>query len=248
MSNAPGRWTSIEINGKQADVFEPEAPRAGRAVLHLHGHACETLKDNPAFSTELNRHGLRVICPHGKRSWWLPLVCSEFDAEQTPLDFVRDEVVGWIGREWNVEPPHIALTGISMGGQGILQLAYRAALQFPVVAAISPAVDFHDWVGRGLPLDEMFENREAARQETAILQLHPLNWPRHQLLVCDPTDAEWIESAERLSSKLYSTGVPFESDFKSSHGGHSWDYFNAMAARVIEFVATGLEQESLRVG
>ena len=93
----------------------------------------------------------------------------------------------------------------------------------------------------------MFHDRESARQHTAILQLHPLNWPRHQLLVCDPTDTEWIESAERLSSKLYSTGIPFESDFESSHGGHSWDYFNAMAPRVIEFVAAGLEQESLRL-
>jgi S-formylglutathione hydrolase len=242
-----GRWTSTEINGKQADVFEPDTPREGRAVLHLHGHACETLKDNPVFSTELNRHGLRVICPHGKRSWWLPLICTEFDADQTPLDFVREDVVDWISREWNVKTPNIALTGISMGGQGVLQLAYRAALQFPVMAAISPAVDFHNWVGRGLPLDEMFDDREAARQHTAILQLHPLNWPRHQLLVCDPTDTEWIESAERLGSKLYSTGIPFESDFESSHGGHSWDYFNAMAPRVMDFVAAGLEQESLRL-
>lgn len=247
MSDSNGRWTSIDINGHQADVFEPETPRTDRAVIHLHGHGLETLKDKPAFSTALNQHGLRVICPHGQRSWWLPVICEEFDSEQTPHDFVRNDIVDWVSKEWQVEPPYIALTGISMGGQGILQLAYREALQFPVVAAISPAIDFHNWVGQGLPLDDIFSDRESARQQTAILQLHPLNWPRHQLLVCDPTDAEWIESSERLSSKLYSTGVPFESDFNSSHGGHSWDYFNAMAPRVIEFVANGLEQESLRL-
>ena len=247
MSDTSEHWTSIEINGHQADVFEPDAPREGRAVLHLHGHSCETLKDNPAFSAELNRHGLRTICPHGKRSWWLPQVCTEFDAEQTPFDFVRTDVINWIATEWQVELPNVAMTGISMGGQGVLQIAYREALKFPVVAAIAPAVDFHNWHGQGLPLDNMFADRESARQQTAILQLHPLNWPRHQLLVCDPTDYEWLESSERLTSKLYSTGVPFESDFESSHGGHSWDYFNAMAPRVIEFVADGLEQESLRL-
>ena len=65
-------------------------------------------------------------------------------------------------------------------------------------------------------------------------------------LVCDPTDEEWIESSDRLTSKPYSMGIPFESDFQTSNGGHSWDYFNLMAPRVISFVANGLEQETLR--
>ena len=111
------------------------------------------------------------------------------------------------------------------------------------MAVISPAVDFHNWYGQGLPLDEMYPNREAARQQTVTLQLNPLNWPRHQLLVCDPTDAEWFEGVERLAMKLSSIGIPFESDFKTSHGGHSWDYFDRMARPVLEFVANRLERE-----
>ncbi|MGH7200003.1 MAG: alpha/beta hydrolase-fold protein, partial [Planctomycetaceae bacterium] len=95
--------------------------------------------------------------------------------------------------------------------------------------------------------DEMFPNREAARQQTAILQVHPLNWPRHQLLTCDPADAVWFEGAERLGMKLSSTGIPFESDFETTHGGHSWEYFNHMAPRAIGFVAERLELESRRV-
>ena len=67
----------------------------------------------------------------------------------------------------------MGLTGISMGGQGVLQLAYRHPRTFPVVAALAPAIDFHQWYGRGLPLDEMFDSREAARQATALLQIHP---------------------------------------------------------------------------
>lgn len=247
MSNRPGEWKTICIDGKDADVFEPAEPKDDRAVIHLHGHACETLKDNGAWSDELNRHGLRMICPHGKRSWWLPLICSEFDSEVTPLSFVRDRLTEWIKTTWNVEPPGIALTGISMGGQGALQLTYRHARQFPIVAAVSPAVDFHNWHGQGLPLDEMFDSQELARQETAILHIHPLNWPRHQMLVCDPTDHDWIDSSERLASKLTSTGIPFESDFKTSGGGHSWDYFNLMASRIVDFVAEALERESLRI-
>lgn len=248
MSTPFGVWSTVTIVGKLADVFEPAtSPKTDRALIYLHGHGLATLKDNPAFSAELNRHGLRAICPHGQRSWWLPLVCSEFDAELTSFDFVKTHVVGWIRENWQTSPPLIALTGVSMGGQGALQLAYRHARQFPVVAALAAAADFQIWQGQGLPLDEMFSSPEAARQQTAILHLHPLNWPRHQLLVCDPADHEWLESSERLASKMYSMGIPFESDFATSNGGHSWDYFNVMAARVIGFVAAALEQETLRV-
>ena len=236
-----GSWSQVEIGGKLADVFEPAASVVPQqAVLHLHGHGLTTLKDNPIFSAELNRHGLRAICPHGQRSWWLDVICDEFDRQQTPLQFVREMVIPYMRDRWNVAPPGIGLTGISMGGQGVLQLAYRFAREFPVVAAISPAVDFHNWHGQGLPLDEMFHTPEAARQQTATLQVVPLGWPQHQMIVCDPTDADWFESSQRLTSKLFSSGIPFESDLETTAGGHSWDYFETMAPAVMAFVAERL--------
>jgi S-formylglutathione hydrolase FrmB len=236
-------WTSTTIGGKTADVFVPDTTaEIGGAIMHLHGHGLTTLKDNPVFTAELQRHGLRCVCPHGQRSWWLDRICPEFDERQSPLDYLKHEVIPWIASEWNVEPPMIGLTGISMGGQGILQFGYRDARSFPVMAAMSPAIDFHRWIGMGLPLDEMFHDTEDARQSTATLQIHPLNWPRHQLLVCDPIDSDWIEGCERLASKLSSSGIPFEQDFDTSHGGHSWDYFEHIGPKVIEFIAMSLKE------
>ena len=236
-----GTWSQIEIDGKTADLYEP-AQRTDRpaAVLYLHWHGLETLKENPAYTAALEEHGLPCLCPHGQRSWWTETVCTEFDRQISPLHFLRERVVPFMQERWNVQPPRIGLTGISMGGQGALQLAYRYPRQFPVAAAVSPAVDFHNWYGRGLPLDEMFPSKEAARQQTVTLHLHPLNWPRHQLIVCDPTDPDWFEGVERLVSKLDSLGIPYEADLTSTGGGHSWQYFNAMAARVVRFVAERL--------
>ena len=247
MNDILGTWSQVEIAGKQADIYEPrQAADHGQVILHLHGHSLQTLKDNPAFSAELERHGLPAICPHGSRSWWTDVACREFDSEVTPLDYLCDEIVPYIAGRWGTKPPAIGLMGISMGGQGALQLAYRRPREFPVVAAIAPAIDFHNWHGQGLPLDEMFSSREAARQATVTLQVHPLNWPRHQLLVCDPTDEDWFEGVDRLAMKLSSTGIPFEADLETSAGGHDWTYFDAMAPRVLEFVAAGLEKESRR--
>src|SRR3990172_5050778 len=231
----------VGIYGKQIDIYETrQADDHGRVVMYLHGHGLRTLKDNAVFSAELERHGLRCVCPHGQRSWWLDVVCPEFDAEISPLRYLHERVVPFVAERWGTRPPGIGLLGISMGGQGVLQLAYRRPREFPVVAAISPAVDFHNWHGRGLPLDAMFPSREAARQATATLQLHPLNWPRHQLLVCDPADEEWHEGAERLAMKLSSMGIPFESELTTSAGGHCWEYFERMARPVLDFVAAKL--------
>ncbi len=249
-----GVWEQTTIAGKTADIFLPSRvealgtrPGAGGVVIFLHGHGMQTLAEKPVFTEWLDRFGLRTVCPHGKRSWWGEKVCAEFDPEISPAKYVRENVLGWIAETWDVTPPAIALLGVSMGGQGALKLAYRRPQDFPIVVALSPAVDFQIWHGRGLPLDEMYPTPESARQDTATLQLHPLNWPRNQLITCDPSDEDWFEGAERLISKLSSTGIPFESDLATMYGGHSWDYFNHMAPRAMTYIRDRLEQERNRL-
>ena len=242
----PG-WQTLDIVGKAADIFEPSRPSdPARAVLFLHGHGLQTLAGNAAYTAELERHGLRAICPHGQRSWWLPVVCSEFDAVLSPIGHIRSHVLPWLESTWQVKPPALAAFGVSMGGQGVLQLAYRHPNEFPVIAAISPMINLPEWMGYGLPLDEMFADREAARQQSATLQVQGLNWPRHQFLACDPADRDAMPGVEQLVSKLHSSGVPFESDFTTSYGGHSWEYFNHLAPRVMQTLAKGLDAEHRR--
>jgi pimeloyl-ACP methyl ester carboxylesterase len=242
-----GAWRQVEIGGKPADAFEPAQVDSGAAVLFLHGHGLITLLDNPAYTAELERTGLRCLCPHGRRSWWGDRLCSEFDPRVTPADYIRRQVLPWMKDAWGTVPPMIALLGVSMGGQGALRLVYRFPQEFPIVAALAPMVDFQNWYGRGLPLDAMYDSAEGARQDTATLLVHPLNWPRHQLLMCDPGDREWFEGTERLASKLSSTGIPFETDFTTRHGGHSWEYFNHIAPAALRFIHERLEQERRRL-
>jgi len=135
-----------------------------------------------------------------------------------------------------------------MGGQGGLRLAYKYPDRFPVVAAISPAIDYYLRFKEGdetLPL--MYRDAEDARQDSAILHIHPLNWPRNQFFCCDPSDRRWWDSADRLRMKLASLGIPFEYDLETSGGGHGFEYYNKMAERAIRFIAERLEKERLRV-
>lgn len=243
-----GTWHAVTIAGKTADWFEPSRPSPHRfTVLFLHGHGELTLRENAVYSGLFEQHGLRCLCPHGRRSWWGERVCHEFDPLLTPRRHLLDNVLPWLNEQARVTPPAIALTGVSMGGQGALRLAYQQPTLFPVVAALAPAIDFHQWVGKGYPLDDMYESPEEARQDTATVLIHPLNWPRHQWLACDPADTEWFEGVERLAGKLGSTGIPFEADLSTRAGGHSWDYFNHMAPTVVAFLTQRLEQERTRL-
>ena len=229
-------WTTVEINGKAADAFIPEDKISDHAILYLHAHGEEHLSEKAGFTELFERFRYPVLCPRGKKSWWLDRVCRDFDDELTPMQFLRSNVVNWLEENWNVQPPRIALLGISMGGQGALNLAYRDALTFPVVAAISSAVELHKAYGHGFPIDEMFESAEEARQESVALHLHPLNWPKHQFFACDPMDPTWFEGNEILASKLSSSGVPYECDLKTSRGGHDWSYFTPMAEQALAFI------------
>lgn len=239
-------WRTQSLGGSPTQIFQPqEAPEA--AAIWLHDWDGATFRGREAFETALAREKLVVVCPMTGPNWWLDQPAPG-GLEPTPMQFVKDQVVAWITQEWGFQPPLIGLCGTGMGGQGAVNLAFRAARRFPVVAALSPDLDFHQWHGQGTLLDTMFPSREAARQQTAILHLHPLNWPRDMLLACDPQDSACFEGAERLASKLASTGIPFEADFETTGGGHSWEYFDRLATRTASFLGDRLRRQKPTAG
>lgn len=246
--NQSGQWSDASIAGHTCHVFEPATPSPhGYTVMYLHGVRLGKLADHLEFAALFDRFGLRCIAPVTQRSWWSDRICEEFDSTITAERYVLDRVLPWLAEHWNVAPPRIGLLGTSMGGQGALRLAYKHPNVFPVVAAISPAIDFQLRMEEGdETLARMYRDAEQARQDTATLHIHPLNWPRHQWFCCDPADYRWHESADRLRMKLYSLGVPYECDLETSGGGHGWSYYARMAEPAVGFIHERLERERLR--
>lgn len=237
------QWTTESLDGRRVDIFIPSGNVPPNAVvLFLHGHGRIMLNDNTVFSNLFQQNGLAAVCPDGGQSWWLDVICDDFHPEITAQNWLLDSVVPFIEQRFGVQPPRIPLLGISMGGQGVLQLAFRQASNFPIVAAISPAVDFFQLYGSGIPLDTMFPDAEAARQATVVLNLHPLAWPRHQFFCCDPQDHEWFDGAARLGMKLSSSGILHERDLETTGGGHSWEYFNRMAPICMKHITDSLRK------
>jgi S-formylglutathione hydrolase len=240
-----GTWTKVEIGGKGADVFEPGGkPRFG--VIHLHGVGLETAAGNDAWTTPLAELGLACVCPHGQRSWWADRVCAEFDPHVTPERYLLDRVLPYFRDRWGLGPGAVGVQGISMGGQGALRLAFKHPDLFPVAAGVSSAIDHYELYGQGTPLDEMYDSKEQCRQDSAPLHVHPTKYPAHLFFCIDPTD-RWFRGNDRLHEKLAALGIPHEVDFTTRAGGHSWDYFDHVAGRVVRFVHAGLEQQGRRL-
>jgi S-formylglutathione hydrolase FrmB len=157
-------------------------------------------------------------------------------------------MLNYVRERWQTAPPKIALLGTSMGAQGALRMAFRFPNTFPIVAAVSPAIDYQlRWDEGDKVLPQMYTDAEDIRQDTATLHVHPLNWPRNTWFSCDPEDYRWHPSADRLKMKLRALGIPHESDLETTAGGHSFSYYNHMAPRAIEFLVQRLEQEARRV-
>ncbi len=236
-----GGWRQVHVGGHPCDVYEPPQRNPhGHVVVYLHGVHLNRLVDKQPFTEQFARLGLPVVSPLTGQSWWTDRLCPDFDPKLTAEQHLLRNVLPWIEEQFGTKPPKIGLLGTSMGGQGALRFAYKFPDRFPVAAAISPAIDYQTRWDDDEILQQMYVDPEAARQDTALLLIHPLNWPRHQFICCDPADTRWWDSADRLRMKLWSLGVPFEMDLETTGGGHGFDYYNRMAAKAVGFVAERL--------
>ncbi len=247
MSATNGRgWKSVTVGGQPADLYLPStAHPLGFVLLYLHGVHLGRLVGQAGFEQQFEHYGLPVFAPMAGPCWWADRHCPDFAGDLTPEQFVLGPVLQEIQQRFDA--PAIGLLGTSMGGQGALRLSFKHPRLFPAVAAISPAIDYHRVFQQYAMLPSMYEDAEQARQETATLYVNPLNPPPHIWFSCDPTDEAWFESSDRLQMKLAAVGVQHTADLTTSAGGHSWAYYNHMAAPAVTFLVEGLQQRRHRL-
>jgi S-formylglutathione hydrolase FrmB len=235
----PG-WQRTMIAGKPADTFDPPGGPPQFVLLFLHAVGSESLANNAAYTVALAEARAACCVPFTGRSWWSDRVCSEFDLALTAERFVIDHVRPWMLDHWKKSEKAFGCFGISMGGQGAIRLGLKHPHLFPAVAGVASAFDYHEWYGVGSTIDEMYRSREACRQDTAILHLDGMRVPHTIAFACDPNDVDWYRGNDRLHEKLGAFGVPHAADLTTEAGGHSWDYFDAMAPWVVGQIAEGL--------
>jgi S-formylglutathione hydrolase len=241
-------WTLLDIAGKPAEVFAPPGsppPRFG--LLYLHDLDGRTLASSSTWTRLLEVHRLVCVCPHGKQSWWTDKTVAEYDPKQSTEAYLLDQLRPWYQAHYQIRPRPLALCGLGMGGQGALRLAFKHPLDFPVIAGIASALDCHELYGQGTPLDVLYDSKEQCRQDTALLHLHPTDYPPHLFFCVAPEQRFWYRGNDRLHEKLSALGIPHQYDFSTRAAGDAWSYAEQMAERVLAFLREGLDKEARRL-
>lgn len=220
----------------------------GWAVVFLHDVDGAGLNRREMYLQEFARHGLPCIAPISGRSWWTERIWPDFDAALSAEMYVMTHVLDYVAEEWQSRPPQVAVLGVGMGGQGALKMSCKYPNRLPIVAAVAPALDFqiayYDEDETALPA--IYAEPEAARQDTAILHIHPLNWPRNLWFAADPADERWYSGAERLKMKLSALGIPHDADLDTSALAQSREYADLMARPAVDYLIERLDRERRR--
>ena len=237
----------ITVAGHRCHLFEPTQPNPhGSTIVFLHDVDGAGLHHRAAYLDQFQKHGLPCIAPISGRSWWTERVWSGFDCAISAEQYVIEHVMDDVAQRWNSRPPHVAVLGIGMGGQAALRLAFKYPNRLPIAVAVAPALDYqlayYDEEEMALPA--IYAEPEAARQDTAILHVHPLNWPRNIWFAADPADDRWYSGAERLKMKLSALGIPHDADLET---GSSANYAELMAPAAVSFAVERLDRERRRV-
>lgn len=233
--------------------FEPTQRAAHRGVLlFLHDAVGEVAAQLAPLVEPLEQHGLRAVAPTRRGCWWTDRLAPD-ESGPSAEGHVRDETVPLLRQRWGAEAP-IALLGVGAGGHGVLRLAYKRAREFPIAAAWRPTIDGHQLIDGRMPLPAgmprkavrslaaRYRDAEQCRQDSAVLHIHPLGWPRHQWFGCPPRDP-WWEGCDRLRMKLTSLGVPHECEIDTPINAND----PAVTDRVVAWLADRLAQEARRV-
>ena len=244
-------WTSCEIDGHLLEAFLPPSDpgRPPGAILHLRDRDDQAPSQLPAWRQAIESSPLPVVSLAGGTSWWLDRVVGGFDARLSPEAFIRGPLTDGLRERFGLPAAAIATVGQGSGCQGALRLSYRHPAAFPVAAAVLPTIDFHRTMESGEPgsetLWELYGDVEVARQQTAILYVHPLNWPRHQAFWAHAGDLLSSDGADRLHSKLIALGIFHEAELAGPVDAAAW--LRAAAVAAIRFAAERLERDSRRI-
>ncbi len=244
-------WTSHEIDGHVLEAFLPELDpsRPPGAIVHLRDRDDQPPSQQLAWQQAIEASPVPVVSLAGGTTWWLDRIVPRFDARISPESFIRGPLTDWLRDRFGLPAAAIAVVGQGSGGQGALRLAYRHPASFPVAAAVLPTIDFHRTMESGEPgshtLWELYGDVEVARQQTAILHVHPLNWPRHQAFWAHAGDLLASDGADRLHSKLIALGIFHEAELAGLVDAAAW--LKTAAAGAIRFAVERLEKDARRI-
>jgi S-formylglutathione hydrolase FrmB len=200
-------------------------------VLYLlHGYSgnyADWIINAKGFEKAADVYNMMIVCPDGGfGSWYWD---SPVDAGFQYETYVANELVNWVDNKYKTMKNRKgrAITGLSMGGQGALYLAFRHQDIFGAAGSMSGGVDirsFPDKWDMAKRLGAYSEQPERWEKHSVINMLYLLKPNSLQLIIDCGTEDFFFSVNESLHQQLLMRNIPH--DYITRPGAHNWPYWS----------------------
>lgn len=211
----------------------PAQPQNTLILLHGLSGACDTWNRRTSIERYAQKHNLAVIMPEVQRSWYTDMVYG-----LPYFTFITDELPRLAANTLRVpvDPAHLYVGGLSMGGYGALKCALRAGDVFSRGASLSGAADI-----RQLPPGGYWEDVFGPREQipgsfndlfAAAEALPPEN--RQPLYMWCGTEDSLLPGNHALRDHLLALG--YDLTYAESAGNHAWQWWDLHIQDVLRWL------------
>lgn len=211
----------------------PAQPQNTLILLHGLSGACDTWNRRTSIERYAQKHNLAVIMPEVQRSWYTDMVYG-----LPYFTFITDELPRLAANTLRVpvDPAHLYVGGLSMGGYGALKCALRAGDVFSRGASLSGAADI-----RQLPPGGYWEDVFGPREQipgsfndlfAAAEALPPENRP--PLYMWCGTEDSLLPGNHALRDHLLALG--YDLTYAESAGNHAWQWWDLHIQDVLRWL------------
>ena len=204
----------------------PAQPQNTLILLHGLSGACDTWNRRTSIERYAQKHNLAVIMPEVQRSWYTDMVYG-----LPYFTFITDELPRLAANTLRVpvDPAHLYVGGLSMGGYGALKCALRAGDVFSRGASLSGAADI-----RQLPPGGYWEDVFGPREQipgsfndlfAAAKALPPENRPPLYM---------WCGTEDSLLPGNQALG--YDLTYAESAGNHAWQWWDLHIQDVLRWL------------
>jgi len=197
-------------------------------LLHGYGGYYSNWLDRvPKVKDLADQYQCIIVMPDGsKNSWYWN---SPIDKKSQYETFVSSELINFVDENYKTKKDrkHRAITGLSMGGQGALFLAFRHQDVFGAAGSMSGGLDIRafplSWEMKD-KLGEYAKNRHLWDEYTVINQIYRLTPDNLQIIIdCGVSDF-FYQVNKKMHKKLLYYNIPHV--YIERPGGHSWEVWS----------------------
>jgi len=211
-------------------VYTPQntdTPTNGFPLLYLlhgwSGHFSDW-NNHTSIQAVADKYGFIIVCPDGfYSSWYLDSPLLKNNQYRT---FFNEDLVPAIHQKYKVDSSKVFITGLSMGGQGSINLFIDKPGYFLAAGSMSGILDitaFPDNWGMKNLLGEYKNNHAIWEKYSCVCNLDRLKDKTHPVLIdCGTED---IAYAVNVKFKEKAEKIGYKITFTSRPGEHNWAYW-----------------------